>query len=596
MDRRKFLIGSGSVLAAAAGLSGTGNSAQAKGIPDILRQSSANNKPIITQSNDLTAYQGPWTDTTLRHLLRRAMFGVPLSQFQAAQSLGSMSAVVDKLLDDTAPLPDLLTNAPQGQTPFGTVVPIDKTNPDQVFATEDAYNLERARQSVLVNWWLDLIIKENLSIRERMTLFWSNHFVVGSDVVVPAPYLYYYNLLLRSHALGNMKTFVTDITRNPAMIQYLNCDENYDGLIPSTQIQGGLHINENYARELCELFTLGITDPVSGMPNYSESDVQQAAKALTGWSYNSFEPGGFMSPSGVDSYFPSSHNTDQKIFLGQTGNWTWSDIIDIIFNYKGPTGSNQAGFNAAYWFCRKIYMEFVYYVPNTGVVTAMANLMVKNNFDIKPVLEALLQSDHFYSDNVQNSQIKSPINFIAGMIREFNLDYGALDLTDPPFNSIMMGLHTYNNLNPSLTFLTLTTAGTGLGQMLLDPPNVRGWLGGRSWVSTGTFDQRQQFSHDALISPVLFDGTTTNESILLAFSDPTKWIQSTPNFANMKSNEVAAAASQIILNRELGPIEAGVLYQVLNQLQLPESDFYYKDQYIANFAIALAQLPEYQLT
>jgi hypothetical protein len=338
MDRRKFLIGSGTALAAASGLPITsrGFSYTSEDIPGYGNNSEAP-QPLNTESNDLTPYAGEWTDTTLRHLLRRAMFGVPINQFYAAQSLGGMSAVVDKLLLDQ-PLP---------AKPASYVDEIVKPDPnatDKNKAGMEAGNHERIRANQISNWWFDLMIKENLSIREKMTLLWSNHFVIGTDVVSFTAFLYSYNQTLRANALGNMKAFVKAVSIDPGMLLYLNGNQNYDGVAPGGSGRKGTNINENYARELQELFTLGILDPINGMPNYTEDDVQQAAKALTGWTFTTSAPF-------IGQFYPASHNNDQKTYLGKTGNWGMDDIIDIIFSYMGPQGNNAPGFNAAYWFC-----------------------------------------------------------------------------------------------------------------------------------------------------------------------------------------------------------------------------------------------------
>ena len=245
---------------------------------------------------------------SFRHLLRRAMLGVPLAQFQAAQTLGSMSAVVEKLLADQ-PLP-----AEPGAY-VDVIAPPDAadladTNYGKTIAAQDAQRLESMRQYQVSNWWLDLIFKENLSIREHMTLLWSNHFVTGTDVVKQTGYSYVYNQMLRKNALGNMKSFVHDVSVDPAMLIYLNGNQNYDGLVPGTTRKGGTNINENYGRELQELFTIGLTDPVSGQSNYTENDVQQAAKALSGWAPTTTAPF-----TGV--FYPGSHNNDVKTYMAQ---------------------------------------------------------------------------------------------------------------------------------------------------------------------------------------------------------------------------------------------------------------------------------------
>lgn len=591
MDRRKFLIGAGVTLTAAAGLSNpedafaTDRNSGVLGNPGTL---DSNPQPLETQSNDLSPYTGIWDDTTLRHLLRRAMLGVPLAQFQAAQALGNKNAVVDKLLSDQ-PLPA------QPGTYVDVIAQADAAdladpNYGKTIANQDAQRLETMRQYQVSNWWLDLIFKENLSIREHMTLLWSNHFVTGTDVVKQTGYSYVYNQMLRKNALGNMKSFVHDVSVDPAMLIYLNGNQNYDGLVPGTTKKGGTNINENYGRELQELFTLGLTDPVSGLPNYTETDVQQAAKALSGWAPTTIAPF-------IGVFYPGSHNNDQKTFLGQTGNWALDDIINIIFSYKGPGGNTTPGFNTAFWFCQKIYMEFVYYVPNPGVVTAMANLLVESNWELKPVLKALLQSAHFYDPEVQNAQLKSPVNFLASLVREFGLTYTPFISTDPPWsgNRDSNKIKTYSDPNVSLTYLMLSIAGISLGQQLLQPPNVKGWPGGHNWISTGTFQPRESDSLAFLFNPPIFDGGTKVKGVKIEFLNPTAWVQSLPNFTNLKSRDIAIALTSIVLNRTLGPLESNTLYSSLNPQNLPDSDFYLVDKDISNFAIALANLPEFQL-
>jgi uncharacterized protein (DUF1800 family) len=584
MDRRKFLVGSGATLASAAGLAKSENSfAYASGnIPGYSIQDKSNPQPLSTQSNDLSSYTGPWTDTTLRHLLRRAMFGVPLAQFQTAKAMNGMSAVVDKLLADQ-------TMPAKPAAYVDTIVVADPNEPDKNKAGMEAGNHERVRAEQVANWWMDLILQENLSIRERMTLLWSNHFVIGADVVPQTAFLYTYNQTLRANALGNMKTFTRAISVDPGMLIYLNGNQNYDGVKPGGGGRKGTNINENYARELQELFTLGLTDPVSAAPNYSEDDVQQAAKALTGWAPTITAPF-------VGTFYPTGHNNDQKTFLRQTGNWGLDDIINIIFSYKGPGGDTKPGFNTAYWFCEKIYMEFVYYVPNPEVVTAMANFMVDTNFEVKMVLKALLESAHFYDVNVQNAQLKSPVNFMASLIREFGLTYNTFDPTDPPEGTPdKNGVKQWTDPNPTLTYISLQTAGVSLGQLLLQPPNVKGWPGGHNWISTGTFQNRQNISGAFLINPPYFDGSSKARGITIGLQKPSQWAEAIPNSGTLSSHELSSALTSLALNKTLGPNESGTLYSSINPQNLPENDFYLDDKAVANFAIAVAQLPEFQL-
>ena len=596
MDRRKFLIGSGATLAAAAGLSKAQDVFAAGGnsnAGNILGNTNGDPQPIITQNNDLTPYTGPWTDTTLRHLLRRAMLGVPLAQFTAAQAMGSMSQVVAALLKDQ-PAPA----APGSYV--SEIAPLDAgdlTQYGKLIAAQDANALEQMRIVEVADWWMSLILNENLSITEHMTLMWSNHFVIGTDVVQKAGYVYTYNQTLRANALGNMKTFVEAISIDPAMLLYLNGNQNYDGTPPpGTPGSKGTNINENYARELQELFTMGLNDPITGVPNYSETDVQQAAVALTGYAPTTTAPF-------VGTFYPTAHNNGNKTYLGQTGNWGLNDIINIIFNYKGPGGNNAPGFTSAYWFCQKIYMEFVYYVPNPQVITAMANLMLASNWELKPVLSALLQSEHFYDPLVQNAQLKSPVNFIASLVREFGLTVPAFVSTDPTWTNARTtnNIKIYSDPNISLSFITLSMnwGAAGIGQQLLQPPNVKGWPGGHNWISTGTFQERESDTAILLSYPPKLNGVNYG-GVQVEFVSPAAWVQALPNYsATMLTHDMTTELTTIILNKLLGPNESGTLYTAFNPLNLPDNDYYLTDKdngkNLANFAIALAQLPEFQL-
>ena len=165
------------------------------------------------------------------------------------------------------------------------------------------------------------------------------------------------------------------------MLVYLNGNQNY-------VFQGQSFVNENYARELMELFTLGLNDPNTGKPNYTQTDVENSARALTGWQPTTSAPF-------VGTFNQGLWDQTDKTFLGQTGNWALSDIIKIIFEQGTP-----AGYTSAYWACQKIYKEFVYYVPNASVVDAMATLMLNppspyKPFDIAPVMAALLSRRAF---------------------------------------------------------------------------------------------------------------------------------------------------------------------------------------------------------
>ena len=518
-------------------------------------------QPIGTLSDTLAPYTGTWGDVQIYHLLRRTMFGVPESQFQDAKALGSMNAVVAALLacQDTSkvPLPAKFATW-LDDFPSFTGSTTDMLN----VATLEAYKLAE-----LENWWFDQMMQENLSIRQKMTLLWTNHFVTGSQTVFIASYVYTYLMTCMTNALGNFKDFASAISIDPAMLVYLNGNQNF--VFGSQSF-----VNENYARELMELFTLGLFDPKTGKPNYTESDVQSSARALTGWQPSTSAPF-------IGQFNPSLHDTSNKTFLGQTGKWALQDIINIIFEQGTP-----AGYTAAYWACQKLYQEFVYYVPNKSVVDAMAMVMLQNNFEIAPVMQALLSSAHFYDANVIGAQIKGPAQYMGTLVREFALSYPAFNPAKPPVTSTdKSGLNTYGDPNPTLSILTGIC--NQQGQELLNPPNVKGWPGGESWLNAGSFSNREEYSA-IIVSGALDNKTYNGVTYNLAFS-PSQYATKVPNEGSLNEGQLFSALEELSLAFTLGPIESGALAPD------PTSTTDLIDNAVPSFALSLPQLPEFQL-
>jgi uncharacterized protein (DUF1800 family) len=576
MERRTFLTAGGalsalgltelSLPAIARATDSPSNSARA------ARRLDVDPKPLSTSSNDLTPYAGPWGDKQIRHALRRAMFGVPYDQFAEAKAMNSMAALVDRLIDPNLPQPQKPANyVDELLLPNRTAPQLENINKNRK---------ERFRSGQVRNWWFELMLKERLSIREKMTLMWHNHFVVSGETVQFAGLLYTYLSTLRRNALGNIKQLAHEITVDPAMLIYLNGNQSYYGKNPQGKNVGN-QVNENYARELMELFTLGLLDPQTGEPNYTEEDIQNAAQALSGWQFTTTAPF-----KGV--LIQQSHNSGEKTFFGQTGNWNEHDIVEMIFAKKG-------GFNAAYFLCEKIYMTFVYYVPNKAVVTAMANKLIESDWELAPVMKALFSSAHFYDEEVIGAQLKSAAEFITGLVRDHGLKMPAFDPVDPPERGTdQNGQVLFTDPNPTHTNLTFTYMGTALGQTLLEPPNVKGWQAGHAWVSTGTYPIRDALASIALLYPPRLTGGQSSRGVNLQF-DPMQWAGAVDPKKELDSKATAKSLEEATLSFSLGPIETDGLYKTLNLLQLPEDDFYLKEEYISYFAIAMATLPEYQL-
>jgi uncharacterized protein (DUF1800 family) len=247
--------------------------------------------------------------------------------------------------------------------------------------------------------------------------------------------MYWQNKLFRDFAMGNLIDFTKAITINPAMLIYLDGTRNRKGAP-----------NENYARELMELFTLGIG-------NYTEQDIQEAARALTGWRVD-----------GLTSYFTQSRfDEGVKTIFGQTGNFNHNDVVDIIFTQPA----------AAIFFCRELYNEFMHVAHDEPSIETMAQILRNNNYELKPVLSTLLKSVMFHTNEVRGAKIKGPVELMIGTMRQFNV------------------------ATPDYVYIRQVAAQTK--QELFSPPNVSGWDGDKIWINTTTLPARNVFT-DAVIN------------------------------------------------------------------------------------------------
>ncbi len=385
----------------------------------------------------------PWNKFLVTHLLNRTMFGAKTSQVNQVLAL-TPSEAVDLLFQTGIPPEEpgsWVTEAPDFNSPYNT-----------------------QRMSQLRTWWARLMYEQPVSIREKMTLFWHNHFVSeGATVIIPQ-YMYKQNVLLRNYATGNFKELTKQITRDPGMLIYLDGRYNVVG-----------NPNENYGRELLELFTMGIG-------NYTETDIREAARALTGWIL-----------SGLGSVMvPSRHDYGNKTFLGQTGNFDDNDVVDIVFNQQVT----------AKFICAKIYKTFVHEKTDMAyaqpVITEMANVLRTNNYEIAPLMKTLLKSKLFYSDDVVSSLVKSPLDLMLGGIKLLNIIFDSSVIT--------------TRLN------YMITQASSAGQYMLEPPNVQGWVGYRQWLSTISMPTRSAFA-ESLITGLQKNGVPTGFSVdALAFA------------------------------------------------------------------------------
>ncbi len=365
-----------------------------------------------------------------RHLLNRAAFGGAPQEIAALAEMG-LDKAVDHLLgaeDEFEEFQATLTARPDYRK-FRELNREERQKLQREFRRKDRRQFDSLRA-----WWFRRMVVGKAPLREKMSLFLHGHFATSYRDVKNSYHMYLQNETLRRHALGNFKELVTAVSKDPAMLRYLNNNQNRRG-----------RPNENYARELMELFTLGVG-------NYTETDIKEAARALTGWSARGNE---FVFVRGF-------HDPGVKEFLGKKGPFTGKEIIDIIFEQEA----------ASRFVIRKLVKFFATEKPPEDLVEALATTFVKEDFEIRPVLAQLFRSAEFYSESCRGNQIKSPVELVASTLRLLHIDPGE---------------------SSAASYL----AGQ-MGQELFMPPNVKGWDGGESWITTSTLFNRYNFAQPFL--------------------------------------------------------------------------------------------------
>ena len=378
-------------------------------------------------SAGLEAHTGGLAVAEVKHALRRSGFGAEPEQ--VASWSGRTAAELSQALVDAA-LAEPLPSAPSWSN---EAVPSRGSTQEERRAYRDANNewLLEYRMD-----WMGRMLTG--SLRERMALIWHNHFVTGVSGYLYAVFSYRYVQMLREHALGNLRDFVHAVGKDPAMLIYLNGIQNRRGAP-----------NENYARELLELFTMGPVGP-DGLPNYSEDDIRELARALTGWQVSARTLGPVFSEGLWD-------DGDKTIF-GRTGAFGYDDAVALLFEERGEA--------IAHFVCRHLYESLVYAEADEQVVADLAALLVAEDFELAPVVRTLISSAHFFDPAAQGAQIKSPLEHAVGMAVE-------IGVTPTP-----------------QTVNVLYRTARANGQNLLDPPNVAGWPGHHDWINTTTLPYR----------------------------------------------------------------------------------------------------------
>lgn len=351
--------------------------------------------------DQLSPYSGDWTFAEANHLLRRTTFGCTPEQIQQSVELGLAESL--NLLFSDQVLPDPPVNFFSQKDPY---VAIGETWIDAPYINEPEVRNYRRRS--LVGWQVHTLLEEGVSIREKLTLFWNNHFAVAN--VNDPKYVYRYISLLRSEAWGNFRELVKAMIIDPAMLRFLNGNQN-----------AAASPNENFARELLELFTIG-KGPSAGpgdYTHYTEDDVREIARALTGWR----DRGYFTSSEdiAVQAVFrPFRHDQGEKqlshrfdnTMISNKGEEEYKTVVDIIFQQR----------EVARFICRKLYRWFVYYeIDETiedAIIEPLAQTLIDHEYEIKPTLKVLLSSQHFFDALNRGPMIKNPYDFALGLFKQ----------------------------------------------------------------------------------------------------------------------------------------------------------------------------------
>ncbi len=375
----------------------------------------------------LEPYTAALNEVTAAHLLRRTGFGAAPGRIADLVGTTGIDAAATLVAEaKTLPLPD---------PPFWANTPPPNRTPEspefQAFIADNNQWLVDYRYD-----WFQLMYAAGL--RERLALFWHNHFVTSTGAYFLAAFAHRYLTLIRTHLLGDFREFVRAIGVDPAMLLYLNGTQNEVGAP-----------NENYARELLELFTSGPQDS-GGASNYTEADIQEIARALTGWKVDFFTL--------ESSFNPIFFDSGNKTFLGQTGPFGYDDVVDVIFQERSV--------QVAEFICRKLYREFVYEAADESIVSDLAQILLQNDFSLAAPLEVLLSSAHFFDTAVIGARVKSPAELVTGLLTE-----SAAPLPEGIFTNAAL-----------LSFF--------MEQVVLNPPNVAGWPGHHAWVNTTTLPIR----------------------------------------------------------------------------------------------------------
>ncbi|HRJ26055.1 MAG TPA: DUF1800 domain-containing protein [Fimbriimonadaceae bacterium] len=347
-------------------------------------------------------------------------------------------------------------------------------NPESVAETHvlDVDRLRSPRDNSLnmlsvQSWWASQFLTTNRPLLHKMTLFWHDHFATSADKVDVSSAMLQHIRMLQSHALGKFRDLLTAASQDPAMVYWLDNQFNIKG-----------KPNENFAREVMELFTLGIG-------HYSEKDIQEAARAFTGWTFGvgprRFQP---EKPRGQASFVfrPENHDTGVKSILGNRGNFDGIDVLGILCGHP----------QTATYLTTKIWEWFAYPNPAPGLVERLAAKFRNSGLDIKVLLREVMSSSEFYSETAERAIVKNPIDFCTSTIRQLGVGAALIESVKEPREDREEDANQVRRAMAPARLMA--TSAASMGMKLLHPPDVAGWQSGGGWISSATMIERIQWA------------------------------------------------------------------------------------------------------
>lgn len=447
----------------------------------------------------------PWTLEKAGHLFRRAAWGATKNDLQQAVKEG-VEVTISRLIETPGDYASFEHKMERLAVPLA----------------------EGADENRLRAWWLYVMLNSPHPLHERMTLFWHNHFATSNAKVQDVGYMYRQNQLLRKHALGQFGPMLHAISEDPAMLIWLDTVSNKKGTP-----------NENYARELMELFSLGLG-------NYTEQDIRQAARAFTGWGIR----------KGQFYFAEHEHDAGEKTVFGKTAHFTGHQIVDLCLEKDA----------CAQFLVKKLFRYFMSetLIPNDQLIAPLASQFRRSHYDIRKLVGTILRSNLFFSNDVYRTRVKSPVEFAIGLIRQLEGRADSIQLADL--------------LDP-------------LGQRLFAPPSVKGWDGGPNWLNSTTLLLR----HNLCLAV-----TSTEDRRFYNRCDPARLLAKYDAGKSKALDGAVQFLCELFLQGDISPETRARLRERMKQLETQQYAGYWSKEFIFEYQTRalchlVLTLPEYQL-